>query len=117
MPDRKKMKSLLQRRRTQLLTRMHEASSALGQPHSKDWDDQAIEREQDEVLTKLSLDDRNELKGIEAALARIADNSYGTCVDCGGQITAARLMVLPATPVCRTCAATRSGAANIRASA
>ncbi len=37
---------------------------------------------------------------IEAALARLEDGSYGTCVDCGKKIPAARLDVRPEAARC-----------------
>lgn len=41
---------------------------------------------------------------IDAALERLADGSYGRCTQCDRSIAAARLDVLPATPVCVACA-------------
>ena len=42
---------------------------------------------------------------IEAALDRIENGSYGTCARCGDPIGEDRLDVVPATPLCRDCAA------------
>ena len=42
---------------------------------------------------------------VDAALDRVADGTYGTCVRCGRPIGAARLEARPATPFCITCAA------------
>ena len=39
-------------------------------------------------------------KQVEAALARIEDGTYGTCVDCGQQIPDARLEVRPEASRC-----------------
>ena len=39
-------------------------------------------------------------KQVEAALARIEDGTYGTCVDCGQQIPDARLEVRPEAARC-----------------
>jgi DnaK suppressor protein len=41
---------------------------------------------------------------IEAALGRIADGTYGRCVQCEGVIPKARLNAIPYTPVCIRCA-------------
>lgn len=41
---------------------------------------------------------------IEAALGRIADGTYGRCVQCDGVIPKARLNAIPYTPVCIRCA-------------
>ena len=43
---------------------------------------------------------RRELDDIEHALARMDDGTYGTCEVCGGQISDARLEMLPATRFC-----------------
>ena len=43
---------------------------------------------------------RRELDDIEHALARMDDGSYGTCEVCGGQISDARLEMLPSTRFC-----------------
>jgi DnaK suppressor protein len=47
--------------------------------------------------------DVRELADVEAALARIADGSYGVCVDCGVPIPAARLAVNPSARRCIAC--------------
>src|SRR4249920_2381569 len=39
--------------------------------------------------------DLAELRELEAALRRIADGNYGTCVDCGGEVPLARLQAQP----------------------
>ena len=48
-----------------------------------------------------------EVRMIEAALKRIDAGTYGICVSCGEPISEERLNVLPATPICRDCAAAR----------
>jgi DnaK suppressor protein len=44
-----------------------------------------------------------ELEQIRAALKRIADDTYGQCLDCGEPIDLRRLLALPATPFCTAC--------------
>jgi len=39
----------------------------------------------------------------EAALARLAEDRYGTCEDCGRHIPLARLRAVPETTLCVTC--------------
>ncbi|MEY4873108.1 MAG: hypothetical protein RLZZ563_2438, partial [Pseudomonadota bacterium] len=65
----------------------------------------ATEREADEVLEGMGLSGQQEIRMIEAALARVAEGNYGICVNCGNDIGDARLDVLPFTPFCRDCAA------------
>ena len=96
--------SLLLRRRSALARRLKGSETQLSSAHSKDWEDQAVEREPEEVIETLSDADREEMRGIYAALLRIRDGDFGECVSCGNPISEARLLVLPATPFCRMCA-------------
>jgi RNA polymerase-binding transcription factor DksA len=48
---------------------------------------------------------RGQRDGVLAALARIEDNSYGQCVDCGHQIPAGRLDARPDAARCVDCQA------------
>ena len=41
---------------------------------------------------------------VEAALARVAEGTYGRCCRCGQPISPARLEAKPAAPLCITCA-------------
>lgn len=53
------------------------------------------------VLPKASLD---ELRRIDAALARLREGSYGYCQICGDDMSDDWLDQRPASPFCRTCA-------------
>jgi DnaK suppressor protein len=46
---------------------------------------------------------REDLAEIEAALARLADGSYGICQACGARISAERLAARPAARTCVGC--------------
>lgn len=54
---------------------------------------------------ELALDNREslELDEIDAALRRITDGSYGSCCDCGADITPARLQAAPEAARCIGC--------------
>ena len=102
----------LTRRKTQLLTRLaeldqrlHGIEDELLSHQSRDWEELATERENDEVLTSIGEEGRDEMRMIFAALTRMDKGTYGECVTCGNPIAAERLDVLPATPFCRDCAA------------
>ena len=47
---------------------------------------------------------------VDAAIDRIDSGTYGRCIDCGDEIPAERLEILPATPVCVQCQATHERA-------
>jgi DnaK suppressor protein len=50
---------------------------------------------------------RDRIAGIDAALARVADGSYGSCERCGQPVGAERLAARPAATLCVPCAARR----------
>ena len=71
---------------------------------SADWAEQASERENDEVLESLGNSSEQELAMIKLALQRIDSGNYFHCVECGNDIPAARLDLLPFTSYCVNCA-------------
>ena len=89
----------------ELDSRLHRIEQELDAPHSKDWEEAAVEREGDEVLERLGARGEAEIARIRAALQRIREGTYGTCARCGEEISEARLATLPDTPLCRHCAA------------
>ena len=56
-----------------------------------------------EFTLSLMQNDEETLEEIEAALERIEDGVYGSCVECGGKIPKTRLNALPYTPHCVKC--------------
>lgn len=77
---------------------------ALDDTPPKDWEDRSSERQGDEVLEALGNQNLDEIRKIEAALARVSDGTFGICTQCGENISEARLSTLPETPFCKTCA-------------
>ncbi|MGR8921194.1 MAG: TraR/DksA family transcriptional regulator [Gammaproteobacteria bacterium] len=69
-----------------------------------DFEEQATARENDDVVTSLSLQIDGELRQVAAALERIARGEFGRCLRCGGAIEPARIDALPYTEVCSNCA-------------
>ena len=51
----------------------------------------------------------NALDGIEAAIKRIGDGSYGRCETCGGRIPKSRLEAIPYAAQCVRCASKEEG--------
>lgn len=47
--------------------------------------------------------DVQELRALDAAHRRLADGSYGVCIDCGGNVGIERLRAEPAAPRCIEC--------------
>lgn len=104
MSDIANRKAALLLRLSELDSRLHDIEAELDAPHSKDWEEMAVEREGDEVLEQLGQSGQDEIRRIRAALQRIRAGQYGICVRCGDEIGSARLDVLPDTPLCKTCA-------------
>ncbi len=94
----------LETRLAELGGRLRSIEAELDQPADRDWEEAAIEREDDEVLESMGEAGLHEIEMIRAALDRIEAGEYGYCVKCGEKISEERLDVLPATPFCRNCA-------------
>lgn len=56
------------------------------------------------VLSRYGDAETRQLSAVEAALARIAEGTYGTCARCGMKINAARLAAMPEAAMCAACA-------------
>ena len=104
MLDTDKYKTLLERRLAYLEDHMNTIEDRLDDQPNPDWDDNAVEHEEDEVLEDLGEMDLREARAIRAALGRIKDGTYGQCVKCGDDIEPARLDLVPQTPFCKNCA-------------
>jgi RNA polymerase-binding transcription factor DksA len=94
----------LQGRLDQLRGRLEQIDSELEEPVSKDWEEQATEREGDEVKESLGAAGLTEIRAIEAALDRIDAGSFGICAKCGDEISEERLDAVPHAALCRFCA-------------
>lgn len=103
-PDLEARRAQLEARLAELDERLHEIEDELDSHQSKDWEELATEREGDEVLEGLGSAGKLEIAAIHAALARMKAGEYGYCGKCGAEIPAARLDLLPATPLCSSCA-------------
>jgi DnaK suppressor protein len=96
-------KGRLLARLSELDSRLHGIADELLSHQSRDWEELATEREQDEVLTSMGDGGRAEVRAIMAALQRMSEGEYGYCVSCGARIADERLQVLPA-PLLPHCA-------------
>ena len=70
----------------------------------KDFEEQAVQTQNDEVVDSLETETRNELAQIEHALERLAEGLGDEREGCGEDIDPRRLQVLPYTTVCVKCA-------------
>jgi DnaK suppressor protein len=93
----------LRLKREQLQLRVDSIKIDVTQEHSHDWAEQAIERENDEVIDVIGTEAQATINDIDAALSRIAQGSYGICSDCGESIDGDRLSILPEAIRCINC--------------
>lgn len=94
----------LKERRVELELRLNKIEQNLRMPHDRDSEEQALEREEDDVLKAFDESTRDELKQIYNALDRVKRNEYGTCMICDSTIPVERLEILPYTDRCVGCA-------------
>ena len=73
------------------------------QPLNADFEEQAIELENDQVLDALDNQIRAEMKQIEKTLAQMDEGAYGKCEECGKPIAEKRLAALPYATRCIGC--------------
>jgi len=76
----------------------------VGEALDDDFAEQAVQRQNDEVLDALNQAGILELQQINKALERLANKQFGDCCSCGTEIPLARLEALPYTDRCIDCA-------------
>lgn len=103
MIDTELYRKRLLERRTELIKRAEQIEDWLDDPVNPDAEERATERELDEVFEAQGLASQKELKAIEAALARMDNDIYGTCLSCGEPISEERLDAVPYATLCRNC--------------
>jgi DnaK suppressor protein len=104
MIDQAAIAATLTARLAELTHRAEDIEDDLRHPLEADSAEQAIDLADDEALAGIDDVIRHEIAQIRAALARIADGSYGTCAICGEDIAEGRLNALPAATRCVGCA-------------
>ena len=97
------IKAELERKLGELTGRIEEIDEDLSAAADDDWDENALESEDDEVLEGVGRIALAEIRQIKFALSRIEAGTYGTCTECGGAIAKERLEALPSTTKCVGC--------------
>jgi RNA polymerase-binding transcription factor DksA len=98
------LSKVLEEKEIDLQQRLMALRKDLQKPHSQDFAEQAVERENDEVLQALVVETEIEIQKIQTALKRIAAGIYGECESCGQPISAERLAAIPESTACIKCA-------------
>lgn len=88
----------------ELTLRQQRVAESLAEPLDPDSSERAVEMEDDDSLEgQAQLLDR-EIASVRRALDRVRAGSYGICVQCGGEISPARLDARPEAALCIRCA-------------
>jgi RNA polymerase-binding transcription factor DksA len=97
-------KSRLEAKLAELEERQARISGELREPLDADFEEQAVETEDDDSLRGQGVIIAREIASTRRALDRIEDGTYGECVRCGGDIAPARLEARPEAALCIDCA-------------
>lgn len=100
----KDVKKRLTERREALIVLVGRVEKSARRKLDKGYEEQAIQRENEEVLTSLDNSLNSELTQIGHALARIDAGEYGKCESCGEEISIKRLEAVPHANYCIKCA-------------
>ena len=103
MPNSEYFRKKLLTRRAELESMISEIEDLLDDPKPASFSEQAVEREDDEVLEIRGRFEYEELKAIDAALSRIKNDAYGLCLNCQCEISDERLEAVPFATLCRNC--------------
>jgi DnaK suppressor protein len=93
------MKDVLEKR----LAAIHKDKSKSSGPLNPDFQEQAVDLQNNEVLDEIDNIDHNELALINKALVKIESGSYGACESCEEEISQKRLDALPFADKCIKC--------------
>jgi RNA polymerase-binding transcription factor DksA len=94
----------LEDRLIELSGQVSEIDSELHKLLPADWEEQASQLESQDALEGIEKSKLQEIGQIREALRRIAQGSYGVCVQCGQAIDPKRLAALPTATRCISCA-------------
>jgi RNA polymerase-binding protein DksA len=109
-PERAELKAALERRRNTLVDEIRAELARSDDQHYVDLAGRVADTGEASVADLLvdldaAMADRDvrELRDVEAALGRIAEGTYGECIECGTEIDVARLRANPSALRCIAC--------------
>ena len=83
MTDDVRTRKELELRLVELEERAAKIKADISEPLSADFEDQAVEAEDDEALLAQEALVMQEVAAVRAAIARLDDGRYGVCMTCG----------------------------------
>jgi RNA polymerase-binding transcription factor DksA len=104
MSEYSEIRAQLEAKLRQLMARAEQIDDDLRETPNEDWEEQALDLENDEVLASMGNLALKEMEQIRYALHQIDAGSYGRCSRCGAAIPPERLEALPYATRCTKCA-------------
>lgn len=99
------LRERMEAKKAELNERIDKIKADIGRGLDADSKEQAGQLENKEVLDALANEATEEVAQISAALLRMDEGSYGTCINCSAQIDERRLEARPYALECINCAA------------
>ncbi|MEQ1549046.1 MAG: TraR/DksA C4-type zinc finger protein [Chakrabartia sp.] len=107
MTNHKEARETLSERLIELEVRSARLKTDISEPMSADFEEQAVEIEDDEALLAQEVLVTQKIAAVRAAITRVDTGRYGICLECGSEITSDRLKAIPETTLCISCAKQR----------
>ncbi|WP_305096839.1 TraR/DksA family transcriptional regulator [Croceibacterium aestuarii] len=107
MIDLAKARTRLEAQLAELEERLGNIERDLDEPHDTDSSERAVQMEDDEALEAQAALVTSEIASTRRALVRVADGTYGECMNCGADISENRLDARPESALCITCASAK----------
>jgi len=104
--DTKKYEKILEEKKKQIITELlrdNEDYSGLSDESMGDLVDQAYKMAEKDLIFGMGQNEKATLQMIDAALERITDGSFGSCIACGQEIEPKRLEIMPYALKCIKC--------------
>jgi len=98
-----KFENILKNRREELRRSQAQDEKQEEYDFGRDEGDRANFSQSKEMAFRQKAQDRGLMMMVESALSRIEDGSFGICINCGQEITLARLNAVPWSRYCITC--------------
>lgn len=107
MTDTAQARRQLESQLAELQERLAHLERDLSETPDADSGERAVQAEDDEALEAQAALVSAEMASVTRALDRIADGTYGACVQCGEDIAPGRLEARPEAALCITCASAK----------
>ncbi|MBC8337179.1 MAG: TraR/DksA family transcriptional regulator [Rhodospirillales bacterium] len=103
MADTKELRQQFEARIAELMESAKGIDAELRETPNPDFEENATEMEEDEVLEELGMVALEEIDHLRVAIQRIDNGIYGECISCGEPISEKRLDAVPHATKCMDC--------------